>query len=51
MQIPIQPKFPEEEFPDYQKHLDDMAAPASSVSGQKRSRVNPTEGEGKIEDT
>jgi hypothetical protein len=55
----------EEEFPDYQKLLDVMAADPSpialtclpslaaapSASGQKRSRVIPTEGEGVVEDT
>ena len=54
----------EEEFSDYQKLLDGMAsdpthvtltclpsfATAPSVSSQKRSRVNQTEGEEKIED-
>jgi hypothetical protein len=54
----------DEEFPDYHKLLDDMAtdptlitlldpptlAATPSASGQKRSRVLPTEGEGELED-
>jgi hypothetical protein len=54
----IQPKIIDEEFPDYQKLLDNMAtdptpvtlAAAPSASGQKRSRANPAEGEGDNED-
>ena len=65
LQKPIQPKILEEEFPDYQKLLDDMAvdptavtltclpslAAVPSVSRQKRYRTIPTEGAGEIEDT
>jgi hypothetical protein len=65
IQKPIQPKTPDEKFPDYQKLLDDMAADptlitlaglpslaaAPSTSSQKRSRAIPTNGEGEIEDT
>jgi hypothetical protein len=65
IQKPIQPKILEEEFLDYRKLLDDMAAyptlvtliclpslaAAPSASGQKRSRGIPTESEGEIEDT
>jgi hypothetical protein len=64
IQESIQPKIRKEEFPDYQKFLDDVAAYPTPViltclpslaatpaaSGQNRSRVILTEGEGKIKD-
>jgi hypothetical protein len=65
MQKAIQPKSIDEEFPDYQKLLDDMAtdptpvtlpelpslAANPTVSGLKRSRTLPTEGGEEFEDT
>ena len=65
MQKPTQPEIVDEEFPDYQKLLDDMATDPTPVtlrelpslattptsSRLKRSRTLPTEGEGEFEDT
>jgi len=62
---PIQPKILDEEFPDYQKLLEDMAIDPTPVTmagvpslaaapfalGQKRFRGIPTAREGEIEDT
>jgi len=62
---PVQPKIMDEELPDYQKLLDDMAtgptpvtmpdlpslAATSTASWLKRARTLSTEGEGEFEDT
>jgi len=65
IQKPVQPKITDEEFPDYNKLLEDMATDPTLVtlpdlpslaatpfaSRQKRSRALPTEGEGEFKDT